>query len=983
MRKQKKTEEPKPGPDKEMTEPDKKMEEVSPEVAMNDADQARSSHEPPPGWEDAEQARSSHEPPPEAKAKASPKAKQNKKREETAGPSDRAKRTKKAKRPSDGDIESEVKRLRNEENVEAPTAEITPTENEVTGGNAEENQVEIPANDQVATEESPGENTAELEFDGEVQPEETPGEPEGDFDDDLERLMPEDENVNKLEELEKFFDTSHKYDEFFDEVDDDTGTNIRFERHAYEQDEEFIAIVNECQNEINEELRHRADEIHANKMFDTVLEVDDMAKNTWKFIQGQGWTDTRDILKLEQITGREIPEKHTWNSLGDAARKREVDSYLSYDAILKLDYRAVPRDAQILGARFVYTIKDDPVELGKKPGLSHLDEFRRLDARLCVQGYPEELDEDVQSPTANLETLRVILGIAAIRNYDFGVIDISRAYLQSEDLKRDVYVTPPYGVEKDENIVWKAKKPLYGLSDSTKNWAVTVMKWMAEIGGKKCQADPGLHVFSSFKLENWSRMNYETKGRVKEMKYEWTMRPDLDEQGEKGIVHGLTMIHVDDLLYIGTPKFVHWFEESLQLRFKCKMPDRNDVKYLGMRIKKLRSGTFELSSNGYERCIKPITLNEGRTSELDSLLNEKEEGDFRALLGKLMWLARITRGDIATDVAHIAQVYKNGRRIEQSYDFSEILVVDDPESEVKVQEWSPVREKTTGNDHMPGFDDIEHVNKINLNKPKKPKNKGKNFSTSLTIQNIVALNKCVRKVLMRPDAKVRFTDVTKGRGIDDVGILIYSDGALMNTVEKRSQIGCVAMLVSNTRPRKIVSAESLKKDMDVYPIIDAVPILWKSQKSPRVANSSHSAELQAMFMALDIGCITRTLVSECLFGNANRVVSVDLRNDNLNVIRAVNMLGNTPQEKRLQGIIESMKEILFSGEVTTISYTPGIINAADELTKITPGNQLHVLLMNNRIRCPSEEILFQKFMRAHNNKQYLLLKKRYPELNWG
>ena len=205
----------------------------------------------------------------------------------------------------------------------------------------------------------------------------------------------------------------------------------------------------------------------------------------------------------------------------------------------------------------------------------------------------------------------------------------------------------------------------------------------------------------------------------------------------------------------------------------------------------------------------------------------------------------------------------------------------------------------------------------------------------------------------------------------------------MNTVEKRSQIGCIAMLVSNTRPRKIVSPESLKKDMDVYPIIDAVPILWKSQKSPRVANSSHSAELQAMFMALDIGCITRTLVSECLFGNSNRVVSVDLRNDNLNVIRAVNMLGNTPQEKRLQGIIESMKEILFSGEVTTISYTPGIINAADELTKITAGNQLHVLLMSNRIRCPSEEILFQKFMRAHNNKQYLLLKKRYPELNWA
>ena len=347
-----------------------------------------------------------------------------------------------------------------------------------------------------------------------------------------------------------------------------------------------------------------------------------------------------------------------------------------------------------------------------------------------------------------------------------------------------------------------------------------------------------------------------------------------------------------------------------------------------------------------------------------------------------MWLARITRGDIATDVAHIAQVYKNGRRIEHQYDFSDITVLADPEKEAEMQPWTKVEERTSGNSHMPGFDDVDHVNKINLNKPKKPKNKGKNFSTSLTVQNITAINRCVRKVLMRPGAKIRFTDVTRGRGIDDIGIMIFSDGALMNTVEKRSQIGCVAMFVSNTRKRKLVSPDECTKKLSDFPVIDATPILWKSQKSPRVANSSHSAELQAMFMALDTGCILRVLTAEILYGCSNYQIPVDLRNDNLNVIRAINMLGTMPQEKRLQGLIESMKEILISGEITTVSFTPGSINVADEQTKITTGNLMHQLLMLNRIKCPTEEIIYSKYMRGHPNKQYLLLKKRYPELNW-
>ena len=77
--------------------------------------------------------------------------------------------------------------------------------------------------------------------------------------------------------------------------------------------------------------------------------------------------------------------------------------------------------------------------------------------------------------------------------------------------------------------------------------------------------------------------------------------------------------------------------------------------------------------------IKQIEIKAERTKQVDSLLNEKEEGGFRALLGKLMRLARTTRGDITVDVAQIAQAYKNGRIIEQNYEMDEIDVKPDPE----------------------------------------------------------------------------------------------------------------------------------------------------------------------------------------------------------------------------------------------------------------------------------------------------------------
>ena len=248
----------------------------------------------------------------------------------------------------------------------------------------------------------------------------------------------------------------------------------------------------------------------------------------------------------------------------------------------------------------------------------------------------------------------------------------------------------------------------------------------------------------------------------------------------------------------------------------------------------------------------------------------------------------------------------------------------------------------------------------------------------MTVQNIVALNKTCRKMHSRNYASLIYRDFTDGKGIEDVSLLLYTDGALMNTVENRSQIGIVAMLASASRPRKPTNDfnvfNSKKTPIDSQ-VISAVPIMWKSQKSPRVATSSHAAEIQGLFLGLDTACIMRIFLAEILYGNPLHHVMVDIRNDNTNVIRALHQLGNIGENKRLQTTVEAMKELVNEAAIHTVSWTPGGLNIADEMTKITPANQMHIMCVRNEIRIPTLEYIKSKHQRMHNSKQYLLLRE--------
>lgn len=91
----------------------------------------------------------------------------------------------------------------------------------------------------------------------------------------------------------------------------------------------------------------------------------------------------------------------------------------------------------------------------------------KLKARLVAKGFQQEPRIDftnVFAPVARLETVRLVVAIANMRNWKIHQLDVKSALL-NDLLEEEVYVTQPPGFVKkgEENKVYRLHKALYGL----------------------------------------------------------------------------------------------------------------------------------------------------------------------------------------------------------------------------------------------------------------------------------------------------------------------------------------------------------------------------------------------------------------------------------------------------------------------------------------------------------------------------------------
>ena len=72
------------------------------------------------------------------------------------------------------------------------------------------------------------------------------------------------------------------------------------------------------------------------------------------------------------------------------------------------------------------------------------------------------------------------MAVAANSNFKLASVNIRAAFLQSRTLDRDVFMKPPPDIRK-EGVIWRLKKPLYGLDDASRKFWLWVKEVLREI----------------------------------------------------------------------------------------------------------------------------------------------------------------------------------------------------------------------------------------------------------------------------------------------------------------------------------------------------------------------------------------------------------------------------------------------------------------------------------------------------------------------
>ncbi|KAM2733441.1 hypothetical protein EV2_036866 [Malus domestica] len=286
----------------------------------------------------------------------------------------------------------------------------------------------------------------------------------------------------------------------------------------------------------------------------------------------------------------------------------------------------LPAGKKTVGCKWVYTVKY------KADGT--VDRFK---ARLVAKGYTQKYGidyTDTFAPVAKINTVRVLLSLAANLDWPLQQFDVKNAFLHG-DLTEEIYMDLPPGCsdsDRRKQKVCRLKKSLYGLKQSPRAWFGRFTKSMRAFG---------------YIQSNWDHT--------------------LFLKHQNGKVTAL-IVYVDDMVVTGDDPVEQAALKSY-LSTEFEMKDLGPLKYfLGIEVSRCKSGIFLsqrkyvldlLEETGMTAC-KPVStpLAEGMKLGIDQNQVPVDKGRYQRLIGRLMYLAH-TRPDLAHALSVISQYMHN------------------------------------------------------------------------------------------------------------------------------------------------------------------------------------------------------------------------------------------------------------------------------------------------------------------------------------
>ena len=113
-----------------------------------------------------------------------------------------------------------------------------------------------------------------------------------------------------------------------------------------------------------------------------------------------------------------------------------------------------------------------------------------------AKGYAQRPGYDyvkMHSPVVHLETIRLILAIAATKGLVIQQMDVKGAYLNGV-LEEKIYMRQPEGFEDRTNCICELIRSLYGLKQSGHAWNIEFDRAMWRHGFRRMRSDPYMYI---------------------------------------------------------------------------------------------------------------------------------------------------------------------------------------------------------------------------------------------------------------------------------------------------------------------------------------------------------------------------------------------------------------------------------------------------------------------------------------------------------
>ncbi|KAG8492199.1 hypothetical protein CXB51_009896 [Gossypium anomalum] len=146
-----------------------------------------------------------------------------------------------------------------------------------------------------------------------------------------------------------------------------------------------------------------------------------------------------------------------------------------------------PANRKIIGVKWVYKAKQNAD-----------GSLNKLKARLVVKGFSQKYGLDyfeTYAPVARLDTIRLIVGLAAHMQWNVYQLDVKSAFLNGI-LEEEIYVEQPEGFEVPgkEEMVYRLRKALYGLKQAPRAWYARIDSYLLSLKFERSASEPTLYV---------------------------------------------------------------------------------------------------------------------------------------------------------------------------------------------------------------------------------------------------------------------------------------------------------------------------------------------------------------------------------------------------------------------------------------------------------------------------------------------------------